>query len=44
MAIWETGTAAALSIDRGVSPRNVDYLALRRRLIKQGVILPDMGW
>lgn len=38
------GTAAALSIDSGVSPRNVDYLALRRRLIKQGVILPDMGW
>jgi hypothetical protein len=35
------GTAAALSIDQGVSVRNVDYPALRKQLIAQNVPLPD---
>lgn len=34
------GTAAALSIKQGVTPRNVDISALRERLIAQNVPLP----
>ncbi|NLT65866.1 MAG: FAD-dependent oxidoreductase [Acidobacteria bacterium] len=34
------GTAAALSIDQGVSVRNVDFSSLRKRLIAQNVPLP----
>jgi hypothetical protein len=34
------GTGAALSIKAGVSPRNVDYKALRDSLLHQSVILP----
>ncbi len=34
------GTAAAMSINAGVSPRKVDYRALCDSLAKQGVILP----
>jgi hypothetical protein len=34
------GTAAALSLKQGVSPRNVDFAALRQRLIAQNVPLP----
>ena len=33
------GTAAALSIDQGVSVRNVDFSSLRKRLIAQNVPL-----
>ena len=34
------GTAAALSVKQGVSPRNVDFAALRKQLIAQNVPLP----
>jgi hypothetical protein len=34
------GTAAALSLKQGVSPRDVDFASLRRQLIAQGVPLP----
>lgn len=34
------GTAAALAVGEGVTPRNVDFSALRRRLIAQNVPLP----
>lgn len=34
------GTAAAISVDQGVTPRKVDFAALRRRLIAQNVPLP----
>lgn len=34
------GTAAALSIDQGVSVRKVDFASLRKRLIAQNVPLP----
>lgn len=34
------GTAAALCIEQGVTPRNIDFPALRRRLIAQNVPLP----
>ena len=36
------GTAAALALDAGVSPKQVDMKALQIRLRKQGVILPDI--
>ncbi|UCD28971.1 MAG: FAD-dependent oxidoreductase, partial [Planctomycetota bacterium] len=36
------GTAAAMAADSGISPRKVDYGALRSNLIKQGVRLPDI--
>jgi hypothetical protein len=36
------GTAAALAIKDGVSPRKVDYRALRNSLVRQGVLLPDI--
>ena len=35
------GTAAAVSLSQGVSVRNVDFLALRKKLIAQNVPLPD---
>ena len=36
------GTAAALSINQGVSVRNVDFASLRKRLIAQNVPLPGV--
>ena len=33
------GTAAALALESGVTPRHVDIAALQRRLLKQGVNL-----
>lgn len=42
VAIGEAaGTAAALSLDQGVSVRDVDFASLRKRLAAQNVILPD---
>ena len=35
------GTAAALSLNQGVSARNVDFPSLRKQLIAQNVPLPD---
>ena len=35
------GTAAALSLNQGVSVRKVDFQSLRKRLIAQNVPLPD---
>jgi hypothetical protein len=37
------GTAAALAVKTGVKPREVDYGALQRRLLSQGVLLPDVN-
>ena len=34
------GTAAALSVQQGVSPRKVDFATLRKQLIAQNVPLP----
>ncbi len=34
------GTAAALAVKAGVQPRKVDYKALQKNLVKQGVNLP----
>lgn len=36
------GTAAAMAIEEGIQPRNVDYLGLKQNLVKQGVIIPGM--
>lgn len=36
------GTAAALAVDAGVQPRKVDYQALHKNLVKQGVNLPEI--
>jgi len=36
------GTAAALAVDAGVQPRKVDYKALHKNLVKQGVKLPEI--
>jgi hypothetical protein len=35
------GTAAAMAVEAGKRPREVDYHALQSRLINQGVILPE---
>ena len=35
------GTAAALAVKAGIRPRDVDYAALQKHLIRQGVLLPD---
>jgi hypothetical protein len=35
------GTAAAMAVQAGVQPRNVDYRGLRKTLIAQGVNLPE---
>jgi hypothetical protein len=36
------GTAAALAIKQGISPRRVDYRILQERLLAQGVPLPGV--
>jgi hypothetical protein len=36
------GTAAALAVKAGVTPRKVDRIALQQNLVKQGVILPEV--
>jgi hypothetical protein len=36
------GTAAAMAVDRGINPRQVDYRALQERLMQQGVPLPGV--
>jgi hypothetical protein len=36
------GTAAAMAIQKNISPRKVEYRALQRNLIKQGVVLPGI--
>jgi hypothetical protein len=33
------GTAAAQALDRGVSVQDVDYRALRKRLLRDGAVL-----
>ena len=35
------GTAAALAVKAGIQPRKVDYKALQKNLIKQGVNIPE---
>ncbi len=37
------GTAAALAVKKGISPREVDHASLRKSLIEQGVPLPKIG-
>jgi hypothetical protein len=37
------GTAAAMAIKRGISPRKVDCKALQNNLLKQGVALPGIA-
>jgi len=37
------GTASAMALQAGVSPKNVDIKALQKQLAKQGVPLPDIG-
>ena len=36
------GTAAAMAVDQGINPRQVDYRALQKRLRDQGVPLPPV--
>jgi hypothetical protein len=36
------GTAAALAVKQGISARKVDYKALQKKLIEQGVPLPGV--
>lgn len=36
------GTAAAMAVNEGISPRKVDYNALQNKLLKQGVVLPGI--
>jgi len=36
------GTAAAMAIKAGIEPRKVDYAALRKNLVEQGVNLPEV--
>jgi hypothetical protein len=36
------GTAAAIAIKQGISPRKVDYGILQSTLMKQGVLLPGV--
>jgi hypothetical protein len=38
-----SGTAAAMAIKQGISPRKVDYRALQTKLIEQGVTLPGVA-
>jgi hypothetical protein len=35
------GTAAAMAVKAGIQPRKVNYLELRKNLVKQGVNLPE---
>jgi hypothetical protein len=37
------GTAAALAIQGGIQPRQVDHVKLQTRLLNQGVVLPGIG-
>jgi hypothetical protein len=37
------GTAAALAVAAGITPRQVDYRQLQQRLIGQGAVLPGVG-
>jgi hypothetical protein len=37
------GTAAALAVSENVKPRKIDHKLLQARLIRQGVVLPDMS-
>jgi hypothetical protein len=37
------GTAAAMAVRDGIQPRKVDYKALRAKLVKQGVRLPEIN-
>jgi hypothetical protein len=37
------GTAAAMAIKEGISPRKVDYKALQNKLLDQGVALPGVA-
>jgi hypothetical protein len=37
------GTAAAIAVNAGISPRNVNTQALRNSLVKQGAILPAVA-
>jgi len=36
------GTAAAMAVESGIKPRNVNYIALQDRLLGQGVLLPGV--
>jgi 2-polyprenyl-6-methoxyphenol hydroxylase-like FAD-dependent oxidoreductase len=36
------GTAAAMAADAGIQPRKVDYKTLRGKLVRQGVLLPEV--
>jgi hypothetical protein len=36
------GTAPALAIKQGISPRKIDYTLLKNTLLKQGVLLPGV--
>ena len=36
------GTAAALAVDQGISPRKVDYRVLQKTILEQGVPLPGI--
>jgi hypothetical protein len=36
------GTAAAMAAQAGIQPRKVDYRALRKNLVRQGVDLPEL--
>jgi hypothetical protein len=36
------GTAAAIAIKKGISPRNLDVRTLQQTLLKQGVVLPGI--
>jgi hypothetical protein len=37
------GTGAALAVNKGVSPRKVDYKTLQKKLLEQGVPLPGVA-
>ena len=36
------GTAAAMALDQGISPRKLDYKTLQKALTEQGVPLPGV--
>jgi hypothetical protein len=36
------GTAAAMAVQQNISPRKIEYRALQRQLVKQGVALPGI--
>jgi hypothetical protein len=36
------GVAAAMAVKQNITPRKVEYRALQRNLIKQGVVLPGI--